>query len=400
MTRLSFQYVAMDKAGAKLRGQLHAASKAEAVQKVSGQGLTPLVVEPLKAAGRVRHGRVSAKDVAHFTYQFSTLINARLPLSEGLLSIAEQEQNQELRRVLTDVASRIEAGETIADSMSHHPRVFSTLYIETIRAAEKTGSLGKVLEMLSDMLERQRETEQQIKSAMMYPAVVMVVLGLAVTFLIAYVIPKFARMFAQRGVDLPLFTRILMGLGESVQTYWYAYLAGVVAAVFFFRAMWARPAARRRIEDLMHKIPAIGEILSGLAVARFCRVLGLSVRSGVSLIDALDLAGRSSGRARLIADAGRLCEQVRTGGRLRDALSSCAYLPVFARRMLSAGEESGELPTMCSLVSRHYERETGFATKNITTVIEPVMVVLIAGVVLVVALAIFLPMWDMVKLVS
>lgn len=400
MSRLSFEYVALDRTGVRLRGVAEAASQAEAYQKVSSAGLTPLSIRAVREKMRVRKARVRSKDIAHFTYQFSVLLGARIPIGEGLMSIAAQEQNLTLRMILKDVAARIESGQQIAEAMAQHVKVFGEMYVETVRAAEKTGNLTSVLEHLSELLERQQETDHQIKSALMYPLCVMVILCLAVTFLIGFVIPKFARMFSQRGVSLPFFTRLLMALGESMQSYWWAYLLGLVGLVFTFRVLWRRPKSRRVIENGMHRIPGLGAILTGLAVSRFVRVFGLSVRSGVGLIEALDLSARTTGRPRLIEDARRMIEQVRGGGRLKDVLVLCAYLPPFARRMLAAGEESAELPNMCALVARHYEHETAYMTKNLTTIIEPILVVVIAGVVLVVALAIFLPMWDMVKLVS
>src|SRR5262249_14547796 len=157
--------------------------------------------------------KVKAKDVAHFTYQFSVLMAAKIPIGEGLTNIAENEKNAALAEIIADIAFRIEAGEQIANAIAAHKKVFGDLYIQTIRAAEKTGNLVSVLEHLAEMLERQREMTQNIKSAMMYPACVMSVLALAVTFLIAVVIPKFAKMFGQKGIELPIFTRILMGLG-------------------------------------------------------------------------------------------------------------------------------------------------------------------------------------------
>lgn len=400
MSRMSFEYVALDRTGVRLRGVAEAANQAEAYHKVSASGLTPLSIRPVRERLRSRRARVRSKDIAHFTYQFSVLLSARIPISEGLMSIAVQENNLTLRLILKDVAARIESGQQIAEAMGHHVKVFGEMYVETVRAAERTGNLTSVLEHLSEMLERQQETNQQIKSALMYPACVLVVLTLAVTFLIGFVIPKFAKMFTQRGVSLPFFTRLLMNLGESVQDYWWGYLIALGAALLAIRALWRRPASRRVIENGLHRVPGLGAILTGVAVSRFMRVFGLSVRSGVGLIDALDLSAKTTGRPRLIEDARRMVEQVRGGGRLKDVLVLCTYLPPFARRMLAAGEDSAELPGMCSLVARHYEHETSYLTKNLTTIIEPVMVVAIAGVVLVVALAIFLPMWDMVKLVS
>jgi type II secretory pathway component PulF len=234
----------------------------------------------------------------------------------------------------------------------------------------------------------------------MYPICVVGVLSLAVFFLVGFVIPKFARMYEQKKIELPVFTQILVAVGDSVHNYWWAYIAVAVGAAWGIRTAWRRPKGRWTIEKILHKIPFLSDILVGTSVARFARVFGLCLNSGLSLIDALQMAGKASGRPMLIKDVERMVEQVKTGGRLSNVLLVCDYLPGFAKRMLTSGEESAELGRMCSVIARHFERDTAGLTKNLSTVIEPVLIVLIGGVVLVVALAIFLPMWNLVKLLS
>jgi MSHA biogenesis protein MshG len=250
------------------------------------------------------------------------------------------------------------------------------------------------------MLERAIDTRQQVRSALMYPICVVSVLSLAVFFLVGFVIPKFARMYEQKHMELPIFTRIMVALGDSVQNFWYLYLAVAVGAFFAIRTAWRRPKGRRAIEKFLHRIPFLRDVLIGMSVARFSRVFGLCLNSGLSLIDALQMAGKASGRPMLMDDVEKMIAQVKTGGRLSNVLLVCSYLPGFAKRMLTSGEESAELTRMCGVIARHYERDTTALTKNLSTVIEPVLIVLIAAVVLVVALAIFLPMWNMVKLLS
>jgi type II secretory pathway component PulF len=347
-----------------------------------------------------RGTRIGPRDLAHLTHQLGVLVSSRIPLSEGLRSIADQERPGPLRETVDDIARRIETGEQIADAMNAHREAFGEIYIETIRAAERSGNLPKSLENLSEALERTQEMVRQVRGAMMYPICVSGVLALAMTFLIGFVVPRFARMFEQRNIDLPAFTRGLMRFGSSIQSYWWIYLVGIVVVVFTIRRTWQHPRGRIVIDTLLGRVPYLGDILRGLALTRFVRVLGLSISSGLGLIESLKLAGRSCGRPMMQRDAELMAVQVRTGGRLSEALPQCNQISGFTRRMLTAGEQSAELPRMCSIIARHYERETSHLVKNIATVIEPVMIVLIAGMVLVVALAIFLPMWDMVKLVG
>jgi type II secretory pathway component PulF len=399
-TPSSFEYTAVDKRGAKCRGIAKAATEVEAYRQIAAAGLTPVKIKAMAAKKLGKRRSVRAKDVAHFTYQLSVLISARVPIGESLRGIAEQEPPGKFRDVIFDIAKRIEAGGRIADAMEAHINVFGSLYVSTVRAAEQSGNMVKVLEYLSEMLERNIEMRQAVRSAMMYPICVISVLCIACFFLVGFVIPKFAKMFAQRGVELPIYTKIMMVIGNSIQDFWYLYLAALIGAIFGIRTAWRRPKGRWFIEGLLHKIPYLKDILIGLAVSRFARVFGLCLNSGLGLIDSLHMAGKAAARPMLMKDAERLIDQVKTGGRISVALIACEYITPFAKRMLTSGEESAELTRMCSIIARQYERDTSTLTKNIATVIEPVLIVLIAAVVLMVALAIFLPMWNMVKLLS
>jgi len=400
MSGRTFEYVALDRGGEKRRGTTRASDRVEAYRQVASQGLTPLRIAQAGGQGRERRGGVKEKDLVNFTHQFAVLLEARIPIADGLRSIAEQEQNARLAEVVEDVARRVEAGGNVSAAMDAHREVFGETYVETLAAAEQTGNMIKVLQYLAQMLERQQESRQQLRGALMYPLAVTTILALATVFLIAVVVPRFARMFESRGVDLPPLTMGLMGLGESFRSSWWAYL--VVAGALGWGFRWVMKDARGRlfVDGLLHRIPAIRTILVSLAVARFTRVFGLCLSAGLNLIDALGLAGRAAARPTLQRDVDRMIEQVTAGGRLSEVMPRCGYLPPMARRLLSAGEEAADLTRMCDVVARQHERDAASLMKNISTVIEPVMVVLIAGVVLVVALAIFLPMWGMVNLMG
>jgi type II secretory pathway component PulF len=234
----------------------------------------------------------------------------------------------------------------------------------------------------------------------MYPICVVSALALAVVFLMTFVVPKFAQMFESRGIDLPVPTQILIVISTFFRTYWYAILGGVIAAIWLVRKGWRTPSTRRKMDTWLHRVPLLRDVLRGVAISRFANVLGVSLRSGLSLLEAIEMAGRAAGRPLMLADAEKMRDQVNHGGRLADVLLTCNYLPAFTRRMFAAGEEAAELPRMCAVVARHYDREVTHLTKNVTTVIEPIMIVGLAGVVLLVALAIFLPMWNMTALIG
>jgi type II secretory pathway component PulF len=402
MTGLAFDYTALDKSGARRRGQVTATNKGEAYRKVASLGITPLSIKPAAGKRRTRlsSGRVKTRELSNFTYQLGVLVGARIPLSEGLIQIAQQERDPRFKVVVMDLAKRIQAGENLAVAMENHKEALGEMYVETIRAAEKSGNLTRVLEHLSDMLEKGQEQARMVRSALMYPICVISVLSLAVLFLCGFVVPKFAGMFASKNLKLPFFTELLMGFGLSLQHFWYLYLVAIIGGGVGLRLLWIRPDGRAAIDRAAHHIPYLKHILIGSTISRFTQIFALSLQSGLGLIDSLELAGKSAGRPLLARDVAKMVAQVRSGGRLMEVLGVCTYLTPFTKRMLVAGEQSAEIPKMCAVVSRHYDRETSHLTKNISTFIEPILIVAIAGVVLVIALAIFLPMWDMAKLVG
>lgn len=398
MSALAFDYRAMDRAGRETRGTVTATDRDQAFRQVVESGLTPLTIKAAKPDRRGSRGRVRLREISQFTYQLQVLLEARIPIGDGIAGLAQQESNQRFRRVLLDIATQVEAGHTIAGAMGRHRKVFGDVYVETVTAAEQSGTIIKTLDHLCEALERMESARRQVIGAMLYPVCVMVTLFAASAFLITYTIPKFAAMFAARGIQLPFLTRMLAGLGNSVHDHWWLYLGALLGAVVAGRFVVSRHPMW--VERMLHKIPVIESVLVGLAMARFSRVLSVSLSAGLGLLDALEMSKRAAAREMLTRDVDRLGGQVRVGRRLADGLSEARYIPSFARRMFSAGEQSGELVRMTAVVARHYERETEHRVKALTTVLEPVLVVTIAGVVLVVALAIFLPMWNMVQLMS
>jgi type IV pilus assembly protein PilC len=336
---MAFQYHAINRAGAKVKGVLRAEDQSEAYRQVRAAGLQPLRIKTM-AGTRRRRKRITLKDIAHMTYQFSVLMEARIPVVDGLRSIAEQESNARLGEIMMQAAKQIEAGQSITEALAAHRDVFGDIYIEMIRSAEITGNMTAMLGNLADMLERQYEMNKTVKGALVYPLCVVGALTLAVGFLTMFVVPKFATMFASRGIDLPLPTQLLVGFSDFMRSYWYIVLALALAGVFAIRTAWRKPASRQKIDTWLHMIPFLRDMLKGVAVSRFTHVLGLSIQSGVSLLDGLSMAGASSGRPLMVEDAEKMRDQVNLGGRMADVLLTCSYLPPFTKRMLSAGEEA------------------------------------------------------------
>lgn len=402
-----FQYVAVDRSGQRTRGVVNAATRADAYRSLAGSGLTPVRLRAASGDGgnagggvlaALKRDGVSKSEIAHFTYQLSVLLGARIPVVQCFRSIAEQEPNDKLRAIVLSIAQNVEAGNTITESIEPHARLFGTVYVETVRAAESSGNLVAVLEHLAEQVEEQQEMRRVVRGALMYPVAVLATLAIATLFLLTFVLPRFAEMFAERGVDLPWLTVALLAVGDALRHYWYAFLAGIGGVIALARIALRSPLWRERIDAALHRVPYLRAILVGLAVSRFAGVFGVCLRSGLGLIESLEMAGRATGRPMLQRDARVMVDQVRAGGRLRLVLDRCEYLPGFVKQLLAAGEETSEIPKMCGIAARHYSRETKHLTKNASTVLEPVLIAMLTGVVLVVALAVFLPMWDMASL--
>ena len=398
MSQISFQYQALDATGGPAKGVIKARDRDDAYRQIVAGGMRPLKIIAKRAYSRGK--KITLKDISYMTYQFSVLMEAGIPLVDGLRSIGEQEQNIRLRAVIEDVATQIEDGNSVTDALSPHREIFGEVYVETIRAAEQTGNMTKVLANLAAMLDRQYEMTKNVRSAMMYPICVVGALSLAVAFLMIFVIPRFAEMFASRGVELPLPTQFVIGISNIIRDYWYLIIAGVAAVIWGVKHAWRKPESRAKIDTWLHKIGYLNAVLRGLAISRFANVLGIALRSGVGLITALEMAGRVAGRPLLQADAEILRQKVNSGGSLSDGFLQCSYLPAFPRQMITAGEKVGELPKMCEIIARNSDREVEHLVKNVTTVIEPVLIVGLAGIVMVIALAIFLPMWNMADLIG
>lgn len=403
MSALAYRYKAIDKAGRSSRGTVTANTQEAAYRRLVSMGLTPVhVAQTDRVTGqrRRRGGKIKPKDVAEFTHQLSVLLEARIPIAECFRSIGEQCSNPGMASICSEVAGRIQSGIGITEALEPYNRIFGMVYIETLRAAERSGNIVKVLGLLAEMVEEQHEMRRQIKGALMYPIAVVVALTLASGFLVTFVVPRFAHLFASRGVELPLITRTLMVTGDAAKSYWYVIVAVALGLFIGFRAVLRTSGGRLMLDRVLHRIPYLREFLVGVACGRFASVLGLGLSSGLGLIDSIEMSGRSAGRPMLAADTRQMVTGVTQGKRLAETIAQCAYFPGFVRQLLRAGEEAGELPRMCSVISRHYARETRHMAKNASTVIEPVLIAGLTGVVLVVALAVFLPMWDMASLVG
>lgn len=399
MTARSFEFKGVERGGQRRTGVIRAIDESDAFRRLSASGVTPLRLRPARERTPwFRHSRVSKADIAALTRELSVLVQAKIPIAQGLLSIAEHERKVELRRLVHGLASSIESGQSISEAMTQYKHVFGSVYIETMRAAESSGNLESVTTHLADMLDRQMEASQLLRRALTYPVIVVGVVIAALVVILTFVVPKFEQMFASNNITLPLATRVVQGIGSFFNAYWYVVLGGSVAIAIAGAIGVRRPAGRRVAERALLFVPYLRRIVIAIAAGRFARVMGIALGSGLSVIESILVSGRATGRPLFEAECNQIAERLRQGDRLMDAMRASRYLPSFAQRMLGAGRESSELASASQLVASHYEREAMHLTKSISSIIEPLLTMLLAVVVLVVALAVFLPMWEMIRI--
>jgi len=400
MSSSSFIYKAINDEGTLCKGAIDATNEEDAFAKLSRLGLVPMSLKASSSSTMfsLSKKRVTNHEIALLTREMSVLVEANIPIARGLMSIAEHEKNETLRDMVTDIATMIESGEKVTGAFAKYVHVFGDVYIDTLRSAENTGQIGPVTTHLADMLDRNIETRQQIKRALSYPAIVVCFVALAVSVIVIFVVPKFATIFESNGVDLPATTRAIRAMGGSMTAHWWVYLSAALVLVWGLRRAWKHPKGRYRLEVMIHKLPYIGSMFTAVTTARFSRVMSIGLESGIEVIDAIEIAGSATGRPVFKEECVRMCDQMRSGESLGDVINRAHGLPSFARRLFGSGKNSKEVARAGSIIARHYDRQSDYLAKNINTIIEPMITIAMAGIVLLVALSVFLPMWQMISI--
>jgi type II secretory pathway component PulF len=363
---ISYQYKAVDPAGKKTRGYVKAIDEQDASRRIVAMGLTPLKLARAveKSGAMFSWQRIKPADIVGLTRELAALVEARVPIDRGLVSIADGDCKEELKAMLLDMAAMIESGLPMTQALEKYRRVFGDVFIETVRAAEKSGNLVEVMNHLADLLEKQLETRQQLKRAMAYPIIVLSVVFIALTVIVVFVVPKFSAIFESQGAALPITTRAVQAVGESVRTYWYLYLGVLFGGFAALTAMWKNPGGRLQLEALLLHIPYVRKIILAVTAGRFARVLGIGLQSGLDVIEALQMGARATGRPLFVLECQSMIDQLRRGDAVAEVLKLTRYLPSFARRMIGAGKDASDLARSCDVVSRYYDREASHLTKT------------------------------------
>ncbi len=400
MALKQFNYKALDSDGKTIRSSIRESGEEAVFSRLGEQGLIVLEIQEKvsKERSSLSRDRINQQDVALFTRELNALLEANIPLSRGLMSIGEHEKNKALRDMIVDIASMIESGERITVAFARYEHVFGEVYIQTLRSAEKSGKLASVTAHLADMLERNGELRQMIRRATSYPLIVVSFVGIALGVIVIFVVPRFAVIFESNGVDLPLATLVVKTVGESIMGYWWMYLGIVSGALIALYKGWHSVGGRYWMEQVLLKTPYISKVITAVTTARFSSVLSIGLDSGIEVIEAIEIAGMSTGRVVFQDGCSRMCIEMRNGGSLEDVVNNSSILPNFARRLVGSGKDSEELAKASRIIARHYDRVADHLTKNINTIIEPMITIAMAGIVLLIALSVFLPMWQMISI--
>lgn len=425
----NFQYTALDAKGEQTTGAVQASTDAEAIQILRGQGLYPTQVieegkgklatpkgksaskakaKPAaaakgKAAGKTG-GRIKPKILMIFTRQLATLIDSGLPLLRGLTVLGKQEPNPVLRATINALADSVQGGSTFSESLAQHPKIFNKLYVNMVKAGELGGVLELVLQRLAEYQEKANKLKNKIVSAMVYPVIVMFIAVAILVFLMLFIVPKFKDMFAEVGdAELPMISRIVFGFSEFMlgrplvlPNAVFLFIA-VGVCVFLFNLWGTTKGGRNAIDNLKLKLPIFGDIQRKSAVSRFSRTLGTLVTSGVPILQALNITRETAGNVVISAAIDKVYDAVKEGESIVTPLQATNVFPAMVISMVDVGEETGQLPEMLLKVAEVYDDEVDNAVTALTSILEPIMIVILALVVGAVVFALFLPL---IKIIS
>lgn len=396
-----WKYSARTVTGELQRDEIELPSKDHVVAYLRRKKLIPVTVRERPKDITLSFGaRVSTREIVIFTRQFATMINAGLPLVQALDILAQQTENKTLEKAVREVLYDVEAGNTLADALRSHPKIFTALYVNMVAAGESGGILDTILLRLASFLEKNEALVRKVKGAMIYPAVIMTVAALAIVILLLFVIPTFQALFASVNQTLPLPTRIVIAASALLQGYWWALAGGIVAAALVFRRWISTPGGRLRFDQLLLRVPVLGKLVRKAAIARFTRTLGTMLSSGVSILDGLEITARTAGN-RVVHDAVMASRAAIAGGKsIAEPLKETEVFPPMVTQMINVGEETGDLDGMLSKIADFYDDEVDIAVESLLKALEPVMIVVLGTIVGGMIVAMYLPIFSMVNAIQ
>jgi type IV pilus assembly protein PilC len=405
MALFDFQAKADD--GRIVKGELDASNEFEARVRLRAQRLTPLKVEGKKGATGLKMPKlkfggesVSLKDLQVFTRQFAVLVGAGVPIVQSIEAMSRGARSPGMTSVLKSVCAEVERGRRLAEALGTKPYVFDRLYINLVRAGEEGGVLETVLNRLAEYIETTVKLRGKVKGALFYPAAIIVVAIIVVSFILVFVVPKMASMFKSSGQELPALTLWVIGASDFIAHYWYFMLAVLVAIPLLLKSYYETDDGRKVMDAIFIEIPVFGDLIKKAAIARFSRTLSTLLSSGVRIIDALEIASATTGNWMIEKALLNAKDQVSKGKTLAEPLLKIPYFPNMVTQMISIGEQTGNIDQMLGKVADFYEDEVENATDAMTSLMEPILMVVLGGIIAVIVVAMYLPIFNMANTVG
>jgi type IV pilus assembly protein PilC len=397
----TFAYSGRTRAGQNVSGERIAETMDGAVSALRRDQILVTQINPVKEktakGGKAPRAKsVKAKSLAIFTRQFSVMIDAGLPLVQCLEILGTQEEDKRFAATILATRGDVESGASLADAMRKHPKTFDPLFTNMIAAGEAGGILDTILKRLATYIEKNVKLKGQVKSAMIYPVAIILIAAVVVTVILWKVIPTFASLFAGLGAELPLPTRIVIAMSNGVVTFMPYMIVTLIAAAFGFRAYYASTGGRKVIDGITLKLPILGMLMRKISVARFCRTLSTLLASGVSILEALDITARTAGNAIVEESVLHTRRSIERGETIAQPLRETAVFPPMVVQMIAVGEATGALDTMLSKIADFYEEEVDIAVAGLLTLLEPIMIAVLGGIVGGIVIAMYMPIFGLI----
>lgn len=394
-----YQFEARDTRGRVFKGELDAPNESEARVRLRAQKLMPMKVAQAeqKVSGLKKVGGkgVPLKELQVFTRQLSTLLGSGIPILQSLEVLSQSQRSPGMSIALKSMVNDINQGRRFGEAMAEHPLVFDRFYVNMVKAGEESGNIDQILNRLAVYIEKAAKVKGQIKGAMVYPIAILSVAFLVVSGLMIFVIPKFEAIFASAGQDLPGLTKMVVAMSKIFMSYWWAIIGGIAGAVFFVINYYRTDDGKKTIDTVLIDIPYVGDLIQKSAVARFTRTLSTLLASGVSIMEALEIASRVTGNVVIETALIRAREAISEGKSLTVPLSKEKYIPQMVTQMIGVGEQTGAIDQMLNKVADFYEDEVDVAVSALASVMEPLMMVVLGGIIAFIVVAMYLPIFNM-----